>query len=566
MWKSLVRFFTPPSFAGDENKTRVAQYVHWIALAFMGGIIVFIIGSKRGSTTFTLNTFDGTLIVIFFVISAIWGMSKYGRVRGASILLVIILWAAVNGTALFGSGVRDISFIANFVVLLAAGLLVGWQAAVLLSAFTILAGIGLANAEIAGTLPIVYSTVPPLDVIRGISIAFAIFAVFIFLLISGLESAIKRAQAGTKELEASNKELNAARATLEENRNELLVANEQLKQRSERINAIANISKTITLVQELDRLLPSIVTTISQRLDHYHTSIYLLDNQRRFAVLRASSSKGGLQMLKQGYRVNLAEDGIIAYVANRGDARIVLDSDALFPETRSQIALPLKVQEIVTGVLEIHSNKSNAFTDITSLLILADQVAVVIQNALSAEQAQEALRKAEVASQQLTEKTWKEYKETLERRGYRYDGVKPEPLKEAVSPSANGNSLSIPVRLRGQTIGRLKFNPPDSARKWTEDEVAIAEATAERVALALEGARLLEDAQKRAQREAFLSDVSAKLGASFQLDSILRDTVEELGHTFRNTTVSFQLVNPNSIESAGTAQETPASSNGKDLE
>lgn len=283
-------------------------------------------------------------------------------------------------------------------------------------------------------------------------------------------------------------------------------------------------------------------------------------------MLRASSSKGGLQMLKQGYRVNLAEDGIIAYVANRGDARIVLDSNALFPETRSQIALPLKVQEIVTGVLEIHSNKSNAFTDITSLLILADQVAVVIQNALSAEQAQEALRKAEVASQQLTEKTWKEYKETLERRGYRYDGVKPEPLKEAVSPSANGNSLSIPVRLRGQTIGRLKFNPPDSARKWTEDEVAIAEATAERVALALEGARLLEDAQKRAQREAFLSDVSAKLGASFQLDSILRDTVEELGHTFKNTTVSFQLVNPNSIQSAGTTPEIPASSNGKDLE
>ena len=72
----------------------------------------------------------------------------------------------------------------------------------------------------------------------------------------------------------------------------------------------------------------------------------------------------------------------------------------------------------------------------------------------------------------------------------------------------------------------------------------MAEATAERVALALEGARLLEDAQRKAARETFLSDISAKLGTSFQLDSILRDTVQELGENFRNATVSFQLVNP----------------------
>lgn len=72
----------------------------------------------------------------------------------------------------------------------------------------------------------------------------------------------------------------------------------------------------------------------------------------------------------------------------------------------------------------------------------------------------------------------------------------------------------------------------------------MAEATAERVALALESARLLDDAQKRAQRETFLSEVSTKLGASFQVDSILRDTVEELGQTFKNATVSFQLTNP----------------------
>jgi GAF domain-containing protein len=74
--------------------------------------------------------------------------------------------------------------------------------------------------------------------------------------------------------------------------------------------------------------------------------------------------------------------------------------------------------------------------------------------------------------------------------------------------------------------------------------------TAERVALALESTRLLEEAQKRANRESFLSEVAAKLSTSFQLDSILRDTVEELGQTFKNSTVTFQLVNPSTSHSA----------------
>ncbi|HEY3476772.1 MAG TPA: GAF domain-containing protein, partial [Anaerolineales bacterium] len=115
----------------------------------------------------------------------------------------------------------------------------------------------------------------------------------------------------------------------------------------------------------------------------------------------------------------------------------------------------------------------------------------------------------------------------------------------------------IPVQLRGQTIGRLKLNSSNRLHEWTDDELGIVKATAERVSLALEGARLLEEAQKRAAREAFLSDVAAKLSTSFQLDSILRDTVQELGQTLKNSTVTFQLVDP-----AGSSNERLENANG----
>ena len=90
----------------------------------------------------------------------------------------------------------------------------------------------------------------------------------------------------------------------------------------------------------------------------------------------------------------------------------------------------------------------------------------------------------------------------------------------------------------------LKLRAIEQSHEWTEDELAIIKSTAERVAIALEGARLLDDAQKRASRETFLSEMATKLGASFQLDSILRDTVEELGQTLKGSKVTFQLVDP----------------------
>ena len=159
---------------------------------------------------------------------------------------------------------------------------------------------------------------------------------------------------------------------------------------------------------------------------------------------------------------------------------------------------------------------------------MADQVAITIQNSFLYEQSLTALRKSESASLRATVAAWQGYEKSLQTKGYQYDGIKSEPLKELKQSSQDHNSLSVPVELRGQTIGRFKLNLSDPYHEWTEDELTMIKATAERVALALKGARLLDEAERRATRESFLSEVATKLGASFQLDSILHDTVQEL--------------------------------------
>jgi hypothetical protein len=60
--------------------------------------------------------------------------------------------------------------------------------------------------------------------------------------------------------------------------------------------------------------------------------------------------------------------------------------------------------------------------------------------------------------------------------------------------------------------------------------------------------------------------MGAKLGTSFQLDSILRDTVEELGQTLKGSIVSFQLVNPSAPPTAQSPKADGASARRKKAE
>jgi GAF domain-containing protein len=335
---------------------------------------------------------------------------------------------------------------------------------------------------------------------------------------------------------------------------ELTAANQKAEKRTSQMQAIAEIARAVITVRSMDELLQQLTKLISERLGFYHVGIFLFDKNREFAVLQAANSGGGAKMLARGHRLRVGQQGIVGYVTAQGIARIALDvgEEAIYfnnpdlPDTHSEVALPLKFGQEVIGALDIQSTETNAFSqqDIELLSILANQVSVAIQNARSLEQAQRAVREAETASSLLTGRAWKEYSEAIRAKGYRYDGIKPEALKKASRPAEERDALTIPVQLRGHTIGRLKLKSSDSARTWTDDELAIIESTAERVALAMDGARLLDEAQKRAMRETFLSELAAKLGTSFQLDSILRDTVEELGQTLKGSTVTFQLVNP----------------------
>jgi GAF domain-containing protein len=566
MLKQARRFFKAPLFPDDEDKTRKARYANAIAIVFLVVIIFYQTGIRFLLRYTAFSVVDVILLGIAILCAVGLVLLRKGYVRSTSILLFMSTFIASNSIAASGYGIKDASFIINFAIILMAGLLLGWQASLIATILSILSGFGLAYAEANGLITV--GPYPVTSFASDMAFIFIINAVIIYLLINGLENALRRSRANFEDLEAANTNLNFTQTELKSRSEELIVANKQLENSTKKLRAVAEVTSTAAALRNFESLISLTTSIISDQLGYYHVAIFLLDEQRQYAILRSANTEGGSKMLARGFRVPVGQLGVVSSVAQSGQPRIVLDtgkSKVFFnnpdlPGTRSELALALKSGDEIIGVLDIQSIKPDDFTeeDVSILSILADQVAIALENALLFEESQRALREANVESLQASKRAWQDYTKTVQAIGYRYDGIKSEPLKAAQLSKTESDSLLIPVQLRGQTIGRLKLSASDPNRQWTDDELIMVSATAERVALAMEGARLLDEAQKRATREAFLSGVATKLSTSFQLDSILRDTVQELGQTLKNSTVTFQLVNP----STPRAPAEPPKSNG----
>jgi GAF domain-containing protein len=104
-------------------------------------------------------------------------------------------------------------------------------------------------------------------------------------------------------------------------------------------------------------------------------------------------------------------------------------------------------------------------------------------------------------------------------------------------------SLAIPVQLRGQTIGVLNIKASAKQHKWNTDEIALAQAISDRLALALDNARLLQESQRRAAKEAKISEVTSKISASINMKNVLQTAVEELGRALPGSEVIIQFGN-----------------------
>ena len=487
---------------------------------------------------------------IFVIAQTIRGKFNY------LILFPMVTAGSICVAAIFdGKGSHDLIWAGTIGLFLLANVYSrknSWPA-VGLGALMIALFVGTGIAEMNGILPDPYDTDSEhvlLGVLYLSSMMGAMAAVFHrhrALLTASTKSREEEREA-RQQFELVNRQLDSQVKTRTE---ELRKINDQLSEKAARLQAASDISQELMgyLNEDTTQFLARTTRTISEKLGYYHAGIFLLDATRGYAVLQAANSKGGQQMLANRHQLKVGGAGIVGYVSQSGRPRIALDTgaDAVFfnnfylPETRSEISLPIKAGSAVVGVLDVQSTQPAAFNeeDTSILMSIANQIALLLGRSEDGPVAT-APGRGTRAARSATEKRHLGY--TFHPDGSIVSNISMEPnssIEKAVNtgeivtgnlPRGKGKShLTVPVRFRDQVIGVIHIESEDLSRHWSDDELLLAQSISDRAALALENARLFEDATRRAEQEEAISKVTTLSGSSTDFERILQTTVQELG-------------------------------------
>src|ERR1044071_5042314 len=558
----IRRLFSPPTFEQEEKNFR-AKFTNGFAWSVIILLLLALIPQLLHPKNFTIAVFSGLIVVMAIALYLL----HRGNVDASGVMIVVLGWLGVSVQAFTADGVKDVIVVAFLALSLLATIIVNWRT----GGVVILAGIGmiwvLALLQVNGVFT--PSSQNPIAFARDLSFVFIAVTILVYFSTTSMQNAIRRAVTSEKDLVRSNQDLQELNQSLEDRVSirtaELEMANQRNERRARQFEAIAQVVRATTSIQDEGTLLFQLAQVISEQFGFYHVGIFLLDDQHENAVLRASNSEGGRRMLARRHSLKVGQVGIVGHVAASGNPRIALDveEDTAFrdnpdlPDTRSELALPLKDADHIIGVLDVQSTEANAFLpeDTETLYTLADQVAIAIQNARSHEATHRLLEEAQKTSESYVKEAWRLIRSQEKSVGYIALENTIKPLEKIVDYSymnkvmshgepwiENGENgtLVVPIHLRGEVVGVLDVRVP-LGHDWDPDEVDIARAVADRLSLALESATLLKTTQRRAEIERLTADISSKIGASVNMRNVLQTAVEELGRVLPGSEVVIQF-------------------------
>ncbi len=481
----------------------------------------------------------GFVLLFLFYLLAFTGFAESGLSGDGRIFLISFI---ILATVLFG---------------LRAGIITGVVAILTLTYF----GVGMSSG---------FVDVPPVEILAnsgyGIdwltgSITFTLIATIfisaIVLTLSGLTSSLENLKKTTIELENERNNLE----------NTVADRTQALERKAKQLITATHLSEEIALQRNLQTLINSTVDLIRDRFNYYHASIFLVDEAREFAIVRASTGEAGRQLLERQHKLRYGE-GLVGYAVKTGKSRIASDvfmdsvhyKNPLLPDTRSEAAIPLIYRDLVVGAIDVQSIEENAFQqdDLDTLQFIANGIAIAIANAYEITNLNEKLTEYERERTGFVTKSWEEYLKnkhktisigyknnqisTLERVNPDFHKVKTQQtriIKQASENDGKHSILAIPIIIRGEVLGVIDFQI--DLPYVSENLLRLADAVASRLAVALENARLVEELEGRTLQEKMISEISNKVRTSTEIDMILKTTAEELGKTFGASEVLIQL-------------------------
>ncbi len=165
----------------------------------------------------------------------------------------------------------------------------------------------------------------------------------------------------------------------------------ELEHQTLHLATLTEVSQNVNALLDLDVLLNHVTDLIQERFRYYYVGIFLVDESKSYMVSRAGSGKSGSALAEQNFKLRI-DQGLIGQAASHHEVVCVNDvqldtryvKSVLVPDTRAELVLPLEIGGELLGILDIQSERLNAFSEVDTQVFksLADQVAIAINNAL----------------------------------------------------------------------------------------------------------------------------------------------------------------------------------------
>lgn len=331
------------------------------------------------------------------------------------------------------------------------------------------------------------------------------------------------------------------------------------------IEATQEVGRFVTTQRDQQTLMNEVVNLIVHVFPNiYHAQIFLNDQIGEYSVLRASTGEAGQRLLERGHRLPVGGTSVVGRTTSEGVVTAVLDTEAsevhrkneLLPNTRAELAIPLRLGKVVIGALDVQSLVANSFTEdqIASLQAMSDQIAISIENARLYQESVRALEEIARQNKESTEQDWREHLYSVRTRELvawagtptktDTESLRQQAIKTGVTQigGITGNRtipVAVPIALRGQVLGAVVWELPTI--DFSDEKVALAEELVNRLSVTLDNARLFEESQRTADRERVLNEIAAKITAQSDVESILTTAVKEVGQVLRTRNVRLRL-------------------------
>jgi sigma-B regulation protein RsbU (phosphoserine phosphatase) len=363
-----------------------------------------------------------------------------------------------------------------------------------------------------------------------------------------------------------------------------------LCRRADQLSAVAEVGRAVVSILDLETLLEEVVELIHRQFGYPFVYLFTVDPVRAQIVYRAGIGPRVQGLRAEGVVCGLDEsDGIVPWVACHGESVLANDVDCdprcspsgLRPSgSRAELAVPLVFGDDVLGVLDLHSDRRDAFTEEDRSLFeaLAGSVAIAIRNASLyrserwRRQVADSLREvagilsANMALDQVLEAILIELERTLpcdvaaiwllrggnlclsavhgdiaevcvsdispdagpwisqalstDRPIIRFPQAPYEPLGAALGFPSDYSAISAPLRAGDRRLGILTLAHHTPGRYGVESQ-AMTAAFASHAAVAIENARLFQEAQEKARVSTVMLQVAKTTQALAALDQVL---------------------------------------------